>query len=357
MTEQLQSSHRLAPTLHYRPSGLNRSLLSSCPSLQAPYRPTPWASNAHMQIALYMRADARSPSIQWDQEERLTMDDGGTVSLQWVGLSPDVSKDTPVLLFLPTITGSGDTLRGMILRLQQALGWIVVACNRRGLGDLPMTSPRFNTLGNTDDLRVQIDAIRRIRPDAPLFALGVSAGSGLLARYLGEEEEGAVLKAGVMMCPAYDMRDAFQRLHWFYDRFMTRKVIQTFLLRHEAALKEVPGYWEAREAKSFGDLHDQLYALGGFEDREAFYKGTNPMEVAHRNCTPSLVLNAVDDPICTRKSLEDGIESLRHSLDKTVIAVTKHGSHCSFFEGTRQPRSWAERVIVEYLQAAHEQLV
>ena len=63
----------------------------------------------------------------------------------------------------------------------------MVVCNRRGHGTLPLTAPRFSTIGSTDDLRAQLDQIRRRLPRSPLYGLGVSAGTALLVRYLGEE--------------------------------------------------------------------------------------------------------------------------------------------------------------------------
>ena len=70
-----------------------------------------------------------------------------------------------------------------LMNLRQRM--VSAAFNGRSL--LELTSPRINTMGATDDLRRQILAIESRRRNAALYGVGVSAGSGLIVRYLGEE--------------------------------------------------------------------------------------------------------------------------------------------------------------------------
>lgn len=352
MTLPVTLSH--TPSLHYHQSQRNQAILDACPSLFSPYKPVPWAANAHAQIVMYMTLESRAPAVSWDSEERLQMPDGGTVSLQWYGLKdPRVEAVTPILFVLPTITGTGNDLRGFIRRMQRALGWIVVACNRRGHGDLPLTSPSVNTMGNTDDLRRQIKAAQQRRPKAPLFAVGLSAGSGLLVRYLGEEGANTPLSGSIVFCPAYDIRTAFRRVHRLYDSIMAKRLNQYFLKRHKAVLHRQPGYEYCSQAKTMADFHERLYGLAGFKNSEEYFEASNPMTVSRHNRTPTLVVNALDDPICARESLEEGLRTLAEQPEHYIVAVTKRGSHCAFYEGMLRPQSWAERVMVEYLQAVH----
>ncbi|MEM9696411.1 MAG: alpha/beta fold hydrolase, partial [Myxococcota bacterium] len=286
----------------------------------------------------------------WDRFDRLPRPDGGTVSLQWTGLA-DAKPTTPVLMLLPTIAGTGDTLRRMVDRYRRRMGWIVIAANRRGLGQ-PLTSPRFNTLGDTDDLRAQIEVVRGHRPKAPLFALGLSAGSGLLARYLGEEGARSAFAAAVMISPAYDMELAFRHLEAPYNRLITRSLVETFVDANEDLLAPIVGFHALRSARRLGPFHDRLFPLAGFSSRAAYYRATNPMVVADQSRTPALVLNALDDPVCPRPAVEQGIRDLSSALTTTVVATTDYGSHCAFYEGW-PARSWSERAAIEYLHAAH----
>jgi predicted alpha/beta-fold hydrolase len=49
------------------------------------------------------------------------------------------------------------------------------------------TFHRFNTVGDQEDLRYILEKIQRRYPQQSLYGVGISAGSSLLARYLGGE--------------------------------------------------------------------------------------------------------------------------------------------------------------------------
>jgi len=329
------------------------AMLERCPSLRVGLEPSRWLRNSHVQNLLTVVRGDVAPRLKWDLDERLTMPDGGTVSIQWLGL--DAPERTPVLVVLHTITGSGDGLRRFIAAVRARLGWIVAACNRRGHGGLELTSPQINTMGATDDLRRQLLAIESRRPGAALYGVGVSAGSGLLVRYLGEEADRSRLRAAVALCPAYDIRDAFRYAHRGYDRYLTRKMVQFFLHRNKKSLGHIDGYDHCAASATMAEFHDRLYPLAGFESREAYYDGSNPMEVARDVTVPVLVINSADDPVCVERNIHRHLGDMQ-KLPRMTLAVTRRGGHCGFFETLGTKDSWADRTIAEYLGAAHRML-
>jgi predicted alpha/beta-fold hydrolase len=333
--------------------GWHGEMLELCPSLRAGFAPAWWVRNSHLQNVLTVMRSDSAPPLAWDLEERLTMPDGGTVSVQWHGL--DAAADTPVLVVLHTITGSGDGLRRFIANIHARLGWVVAACNRRGHAGLELTAPQINTMGSTGDLRHQILAIEARRPGAPLYGVGVSAGSGLLVRYLGEESGRSRLRAAVALCPAYDIRDAFHYAHRGYDRYLTRKMVQFFLRRNRAALGHVDGYDECSAATTMAEFHDRLYPLAGFSSREEFYLASNPMDVARDVDVPVLVINSADDPVCVERNVHRHLGDMQQ-LARMTLALTQRGGHCGFFESVGRTDSWSDRAIAEYLGAAHRLL-
>lgn len=329
------------------------AVLAGCPTLRAGFGPPSWARNGHVQNLLTVLRGDDVPAARWECDERLIMADGGTVSVQWQGL--ETPPDTPVLVALHTITGSADGLRRFIHAVRAELGWVVAACNRRGHAGLPLSAPQINTMGSTADFRRQLAAIEARRPGAALYGVGVSAGSGLLVRYLGEEGAAARLRAAVALCPAYDVRDAFQYVHRAYDAYMTRKVVDFFVRRHRGALGRLDGYEACAAASSLAAFHDRLYPLAGFPDREAYYRASNPMEVAGDLAVPLLVINAADDPVCAAENVHRHLDAMRR-LGRPTMVLTRRGGHCGFFDGARAGGCWSDRVIAEYLRAVHRLL-
>ena len=339
------------PALYHGRSTLTEGILASCPSLSRRFWPTPWCFNGHLQVALMALRDAHEPPLRFDQRERLRLSDGGTVSLDWIGFDGS-AESTPVLIVLPSLCGDGQSLRGFVREMRTHLGWGLVVLNRRGHGDLPLTTPRFNTLGATGDLREQLHHIRERLPDSRLYVVGVSAGSGLLVRYLGEEGRRTPVTAAVALCPGYDTTRAFTRVHRAYDRYMVRMLREYFLDRHAAVLQTVAGYAETRASRSVAEFHDRGFHLSGFQSVADYHRATNPMAVIDGMRVPLLVLNAADDPVCVVENVREHL-GVVDTVPQTVVALTARGSHCAFYEGLLRPKSWACRVIAEYLAAVH----
>ncbi|MEO0326410.1 MAG: alpha/beta fold hydrolase [Myxococcota bacterium] len=329
--------------IYYQDNAANRSVVMACPTLRRGFRPQPWARNPHVQIGLLVRGEGRAAPLAWDRNERLVMADGGEVSLQWLR-----GPEAPVLLVMPTITGDGDDLRELVRQVQGELGWTVVVCNRRGHGGVPLRTPRFNTMGDTDDLRAQIAHVQAEKPGAPLFALGSSAGSGLLARYLGETPN-TPLRAAALYCPGYDLADLFDYVHPVYSRVIAGRLKKYFLAPHEALLRGRPGYAECAAAKDLGAFHRHAHGLAGFATRADYLRASNPMEVAYDITIPMLALNAADDPICRLPMVERVRKRLIGALTHGILAITRRGSHCAHLED--DGRSWSHAVMLEYLRA------
>ncbi len=339
--------------LHHRGDRVSQHLLDRSPSLKRGYLPGRALSNPHLQIAWYVIQEATAPALHWELEQRLIMRDRGTVSLQWFGLH-SAAEDAPVLVVLPTITGNGNDLRAFVRSMHSQLRWPVVVCNRRGHEGLPMTAPRFNTLGDTEDLRAQLRAIQARRPKSALFAAGLSAGSGLLVRYLGEEGARSKLQAGVVFCPAYDIEEAFSQTHPIYSRLMARRLRAYFLERNRAHLESAAGFSKLHEAQDLVEFHEAIAPLAGFESRADYLRETNPMVVAHDVRVPMLVINAKDDPVCSVTQVYKHGVPLSGRLPGAILALTANGAHCAFHRGWTSRRTWAHRVMVEYFQAAAE---
>lgn len=338
------------PELVFRDTPLLAHVRASCPTLRAPYRPPWWSANRHLQLALLAWRDSRTPPLRYDASEEIRLADGGTVSLDWLGLADPPAA--PTVVVLPTICGDGQSMRRTVTGLRRRLGWRVVVCNRRGHGSLPLTAPRFNTLGTTSDVRVQLARIRERLPDAPLYGLGVSAGSGLLVRYLGEEGAATPLAAAVAYCPGYDTTRAFHRIHPLYDRWLVAAIRRHFLERHAAVLAPHSGFAEAMASRTVGELHDRQYPFAGYATSEAYHAHTNPMAVADAVAVPLLILNATDDPVCIRANVDEHRE-LFARVPESLLVLTARGSHCAFLEGHWRPRSWAHRLIADYFRAVH----
>src|SRR5437879_7482414 len=282
--------------LYYRPTPLLREVVAACSALTRPFRPTPWPVNRHLQLALLAFADGHDLPLLYDRCDVLRRGGGGGVSLDWPGVDADPA--TPTVVVLPTVCGDGQSMRRLVRDLRAHLDWRIVVCNRRGHGTLPLTTPRFSVLGSVADLRVQLAEIRRQVPGSPLYGVGVSAGSGLLVRPLGEDGDAPPFTAAIASCPAYDSTRAFGRLHPPYHRYLTRLLKAHFLERHADVLRGHAGYAEGLTSRTVEEFQDRCHPLAGLGSVADYHADTNPVAVAAQYRVPLHVLNAAPATVC-----------------------------------------------------------
>jgi len=337
------------PQLVYQENAQNRELLVQCQKLQRPYWVTPWMFNTHLQLLFLGLKKAFAPKLHYDRTDELKTHDGGTLAVEWLGA--DLPEETPTLVLLHTISGSAHSMRSFVRYIHKQLGWRVAVCIRRGHSGLPLTSARFNTMGCRDDFDFQLQHIEASFPASPLYAVGISAGSGVLASYLGEAGENTPLKGAVAYCPGYDLKIAFQRSQPFYSKMMAKKLIRNFLQGQEKHFGHLPAYQQALQAGDLQELHDHMYEIAGYDSYQDYLLATNPVAAFENISIPTLIINAKDDPVCHIDNALEKVDQIA-GMENLLLVMTERGSHCAYFEGlTAKP--WANRLIADYLNFNH----
>lgn len=340
------------PELHFNPSGFNRRLLARLDQLRQPFRPTPWLYNRHLQLLWVLVRETLAPPLRYERTDVLRMRDGGTTALHWLGL--EAPPDAPTAVVLHSITGDAQSVRDLVCDLRRRTGWRVVVCTRRGHGGLPLTAPVFNTMGCTDDFREQLARIRAGLPRSPLFGVGVSAGSAVLVRYLGEEGDRSEIRAGVAFCPGYDIGIAWRRVPRLYSRLMAARLKHYFLLPHAQAFECMEAYGDCLAAEDLEAFHQRYYGLAGCGSPADYIARSNPVAVFRNVAVPVMILNADDDPVCVLENVLEHVETVA-SVPDALLVRTARGSHCGFFEGWTA-QSWAHRLMAHYLAGTAELL-
>ncbi|MEK6787441.1 MAG: alpha/beta fold hydrolase [Pseudomonadota bacterium] len=334
---------------HDNPS--NRQIVASLRQLHESFTPTPWLFNQHAQLIFHslrknLSRQKRRAAALYDHQDALTMRDDGRTALLWSGHA--LPAVTPTIVVLHTITGSPSSMAELVHDLRAATGWRIVLCLRRGHADLPLVTPRLNILGCTDDLREQLDLIRKRFPESPLYGVGSSAGSGLLVRYLGEEGEASPFRAAFAYCPGYDTSVGFDDVRPFYSRMMAKKLVRQFITPNRERIAHLPTAERLQAAEDLSAFHRELYELAGHDSYAAYDQASNPMYVFTGVRTPLMLLNAEDDPVCRIGNLDPWLEAMRQ-MPNVILVTTAEGSHCAHYEGW-SARSWSARLMGEYFR-------
>ena len=335
------------PKLYYQPDGAFRHLSHTLPQLKSKYRPTPWLSNPHAHILYFDLIKKKSIQLKYDAIEQLKMSDGGITAIAWLGLN--LPKDTPTIVLLHTITGTPDSMRELVRDLNRYTGWRIALCLRRGHANLPMPVPQMNLFGSTQDLREQLLYIEEKFPESDLYAVGSSAGTGLLVRYLGEEGENTPFKAAFALCPGYNTETGFANVHPFYSKVMAKKLVKKFIQPYQSTWQSIPAWQEILLSQNLAEFEQRYFKFAGYDNYDAYTQATNPIYVFENVKIPLMILNAEDDPVCHIQNFEP-YKNVIQTMPNIMVVTTKKGSHCGFYEGFVHTESWASRLMADYFK-------
>ena len=115
--------------------------------------------------------------------------------------------------------------------------------------------------------------------------------------------------------------------------------------RHTAAFN-----WErAMAAKTFDDFDDAVTApLHGFKGKQDYYDRCSSTHFLHGIQTPTLIINAVDDPFMTPEVIPES-EKLSEAV---TLEVADAGGHVGFVSGGTpwRPRYYLPERILGFMQ-------
>jgi len=353
---------RYPSTIIMIPTEENQFIIDQCPSFNE-YRPTPWIFNGHFMTVLGVLFRSL-PKIIF-QRILLPVDDiGGTIAMDW-HTQPYYGQ--PILLILHGLTGGSDNeyIRWMILSAYSKINICCVVVHARGCGKSQLTSAQSFCAANTNDLRLSIKYIRKIiGNETPIFAVGYSLGAGILTKYLGEESNDCPLTSGIICCASFDMllstANMEQWLHTHtYNRRLTNNLIR-YIRQHEHHFIKsestpninINGAYQSKTIRDF-DRHIMV-PQHGFRDVEHYYSEASSNRWLKYIRIPTLILSAMDDPICPIDGLpiEDVLQN------PYLIAIkTLEGGHVSYLQGW-WPRTYSydNTVVVDYIKARLKQM-
>lgn len=321
--------------------------------------PAPWLGNPHLQT-LWGPLWRRTIHLE-RQRERIWLKDGDFLDLDWHGPH---QADTPLVLVLHGLTGSSNS--PYVVGLQQAMaveGWASVALNWRGCSGEPNLRSRSYHSGASEDLVEVIAHLRALRPMAPLYAVGYSLGGNVLLKHLGESGANSELLGAVAVSVPFRLDECADRIGQGFSKVYQRHFMREMLayvrdkqrrFQHEGlseGLAELSALGSLENMRTFWDFDGRVTApLHGFADAQDYYRRASSCYFLGEIRTPTLIIQAVDDPFVFRHSLPEA-----HELSSsTEFELQARGGHVGFVDGTlKKPAYYLERRIPLWLTSAH----
>ncbi|OHC64173.1 MAG: alpha/beta hydrolase [Pseudomonadales bacterium RIFCSPLOWO2_02_FULL_63_210] len=321
------------------------------------FKPAWWLPGPHLQTL--WNSLCRKPPQLHRRRERLWLEDGDFLDLDWHGPH---SAEAPLVLVLHGLTGSSSS--HYVLGLQQALttrGWASVALNWRGCSGEPNLLARGYHSGASDDLAETVRHLRAQRPLTPLYVVGYSLGGNVLLKYLGETGDDSQVQAAAAVSVPFRLDQCADRLGLGFSRvyqahFMKQMVAyvktKQRLFAHQGMadrLSTLDQLGALDGMRTFWDFDDRITApLHGFKGAQDYYTHSSSRYFLARIATPTLIIQATDDPFVFRHSLPESAELSPH----IELELHAHGGHVGFIDGSlRKPGYYLERRIPQWLAA------
>ncbi|KAF8514617.1 Alpha/Beta hydrolase protein [Gautieria morchelliformis] len=284
-----------------------------------------------------------------------------------VDISPPFSErpptvGEPVLIVLHGLTGGSHEsyVRAALAevtpdRKNGGLGMRGVAMNFRGCAGSPVLSKKLYHAGSTEDLRALVLWLSNVMPTSPLFGLGFSMGANVLVKYCGEEGDACPLTAAISIANIWDYFKAGRHIEtglinrYVYDfvlgdalRNLVRANSQAFQTETRFSVADLLRRRLVRTRYYCDVVNSQL---GGFRDADDYYIQASCAQYIGRVRTPTLALNARDDPM----AYELNLPYAEVQGSPWVVMATTGGGHMGWFE--TKVKRWYVKPIREFLDA------
>ncbi|MEE8388717.1 MAG: hydrolase [Acidiferrobacterales bacterium] len=313
------------------------------PIVQSQFKPAWWCRNPHLQTLWPLAVKPPHPKLN---RERIELPDGDFIDLDWT-----TNKNDPVVLVIHGLEGSAHShYARRILHTLPDKGYRGVLMHFRGSSGEPNRLPRAYHSGETGDLNYIFDLLSD-RHESLHAIIAYSLGGNVLLKWLGEKQNKTLdIKAIAVSVPfvlselADHMNKGFPRV---YQRYLVKSLHKTF----EAKSRIVDLHLtteQIEKLRSFWEFDDKVTArLHGFTGAKDYYNKSSSRQFLIRINTPTLVIQAKDDPFMSSNVIPDA-----HELsDSVTLELTEHGGHVGFISGgtPRRPQFWIEDRIIKYL--------
>ncbi len=303
-----------------------------------PYTPPTLLFNRHLETifpSLFRKVEFRKP-----RTERITTPDDDFLDLDWYEQGAE-----KVVIISHGLEGNSKRsyVRGMAKAFYQA-GYDVLAWNYRGCSGETNRQLRFYHSGATDDLHTVVSHAARRYPDLRL--LGFSLGGNLTLKYLGESWAHPSIRKAVAISVPLNLHTSCLAIsrpsNWIYTK--------RFLLSLSAKVKAKP---ELSRAVDIGKLEtirtlfefdDHITGpLHGFTGALDYYTRCSALYFLDNIRTPSLVLNAKNDPFLSPECFP------AHAHSPLELEYPSRGGHVGFARFDGNGLYWSETRALAFM--------
>ncbi|MGB4973260.1 MAG: alpha/beta fold hydrolase [Cyclobacteriaceae bacterium] len=283
--------------------------------------------------------------VHYDRE-RLELPDGDFLDLDWI------KKGSQRLVILSSGM-EGNSERHYIKSTAKYFserGWDVLAWNYRGCSGELNRLAQVYSYADTYDLSKVISHVIEQKSYEQIALIGFSMGGCLVTKYLGENPSPDVV-ASVTFSVSCDLKDSMREVekssHFVYNQYFLSKLRNKLKLKAKI-FKEIR-VLPIDKIVSFDD-YIKIYSIPfhGFKDVRDFYGKSSCNQFIPNLRVPSLMVNALNDPILGDKCYP---YELARDHAKFYLETPTTGGHLGFLRNGPE-KDWMPERAFEFI-ASH----
>lgn len=311
--------------------------------------------NGHFNT-IYSSFLRKSPSVNYRRQQIPT--EGGYLDLDWS--TPNNSKELVILSHGLEGNTQAKYILGMVNYFNQnnvdALAWNYSTCAPEGTDK----QNRFYHSGSTLDLYTILDYVKDQTPYESVYLIGFSMGGNIILKYLGEPkaEQNPLVKSAVAISVPLDLKSSAHALKTGFNMVYTINFLRTL----KAKVRERKDYLRSHgidadkilKVKNLNEF-DELFTAPyyGFKDANDYYDQVSAIKFLPTISTPTLIVNALDDPFLTQQCFPYELIAQNPLLH---FETPMFGGHLGFF--TKNPNNvfWTEKKSFDFTRRHTEGL-
>ncbi|WP_215226132.1 YheT family hydrolase [Echinicola shivajiensis] len=281
------------------------------------------------------------------QRERITTSDGDFLDLDW-------SRQGHQKLLIISHGLEGNSSRHYVQALVKLFNQKdvdVLAWNNRSCSGEMNLRPILYHHGATYDLKAVIDHVSKTYGYEEIYLAGISMGGAQTLKYIGEEAASlpnSIKKAAVYSTPC-NLPDSAATLHFTSNFFYKEKFLSKLKVKMAEKANQFPDLIDLdllEKVKEFNTFDNHFTAkIHGFKDAKDFYESVSPDNWLHQVNIPTLIVNALNDPLLQDRCYPINLAQKKENL---FLEMPKRGGHTGFAL-KNQEFSWVEQRMYEFL--------
>ena len=296
-----------------------------------PYRAPWWLPGGHAQTIIPARV-LSAPSVQY-RRERWDTPDGDFIDVDFATPEPSF-PNAPLMVLFHGLEGDSRSHYARIL-MQGCCrhSWLGMVVHFRGCGGEANRLPRAYHSGDSEEINWILRRVALRWPQAQRFAVGVSLGGNVLAKWAGEsgQQANSIVTACATVSAPFDLVAGGLALDCGINVIYSRLFLQTMRKKAIDKAQQFPGLFDAHRVGASRSMYafDDAYTapVHGFDGALDYWNQASAKPLLAAVAVPMLALNAHNDPIVPAHSLPGRAQISRHVQQD----LPQEGGHVGFF--------------------------